>query len=139
MRAIIAYTTAAIAILACMQQQPSFAAESLKIEPSPGDISIKADKAEYKVDDPLTISVTTKKDCRLHILEVDPKGESKVAFPNKYVDDSMIKAGNTVQVPPEDAKWQLRLDVPGEEILIALCDDGGKLTSNAVLKVKVNE
>lgn len=82
-------------------------------------ITVKSDKASYRKGEKLKLFITPKEDCRLTLLNIDKAGKSCLLFPHPKLPDMVLKAGKKFSFPP---KGSLRLDEPGEESFIAMCN-----------------
>lgn len=86
------------------------------------EIALISDKSTYKKGELASFTVSAKQDCNLTLINVDSKGVGTVLLPNDFEKEHFLKAGTEIQVPGPDAKYQLRLDDPGKETVIAVCN-----------------
>lgn len=86
------------------------------------DLTLIADKTEYAVGDKPVFIVQSSADCNLTLINVDDKGVGTVLFPNKFQQDTFIKANQAFEFPAPDAPFQFRMKDPGVESVIALCN-----------------
>ncbi len=86
------------------------------------ELALWTDAISYKAGDLLTLYAAPSGDCHLTIVAVEAGGLATVLFPNDTATDNKIKAGNTLQLPPASAPFQLRLDKPGRHSLVAICN-----------------
>jgi hypothetical protein len=86
------------------------------------DVLISTDKPFYRPRDLLTAEVTVSRACHLTLISVDRDGRALVLFPNELEQDNLIPPGVTARIPGRDAGYQLRLDMAGEEELVAVCE-----------------
>ncbi|MGE0212607.1 MAG: DUF4384 domain-containing protein [Parvibaculaceae bacterium] len=92
-------------------------------------LTLVADKTEYAVNDKPVFIVQSDTDCSLTLINVDAKGTGTVLFPNKFQQDSFIKAKQAFEFPAPDAPFQFRMQDPGLETVIALCNPKSKTRS----------
>jgi hypothetical protein len=90
------------------------------------DLTLIADRSDYKVNDKPVFTVTSKTDCNLTLIDVDASNEGVVILPNKFQQDNFLPAGKTLKFPAGDAKFDYRLADPGTETVIAVCNAQGK-------------
>ncbi|MEC9368485.1 MAG: DUF4384 domain-containing protein [Pseudomonadota bacterium] len=91
------------------------------------DLALLSDKSVYDVGELLQLSITSKENCNLTLINVDGKGVGTVIFPNKFQQDNLIAAGKEVKLPGAKAPFQLRLKDKGKETVIAVCNADSKL------------
>ena len=73
---------------------------------------------EYQIGEMVTFFISVEEDCFLTLLDINPGGEITVLFPNKYQKNNFVRAGKTIQIPPKDKKFDLKVNPPhGEERL----------------------
>ena len=65
----------------------------------PFALEIAADRPLYGIADPVTLMVRTERDCHLTLLNTGPTGAARLLFPNRYQQQTLIRAGQTVVVP----------------------------------------
>ena len=89
-----------------------------------GDIhlSLFATKTTYHQNELPVFIVQSDHDCHLTLVDVDDKGTGTVLFPNKFENDTLIKANQAFEYPRPDAPFQFRLKDIGTETVIALCN-----------------
>jgi hypothetical protein len=91
----------------------------------PFDLQIAADKPLYRTADPVTLMVKTGADCHLTLLNTGPGGESRLLFPNRYQQQTLIRAGQTVVVPGiGDGVSIVPIGPAGVESVVAVCRMG---------------
>lgn len=93
------------------------------------ELMLQTDKDAYARGDPLTLRVRSRSDCQLTLVSIDARGRGTVLFPNDFEPAYRLVAGEEVKVPRTDAGYLLRLNEPGRERVVALCN---KATSGAV-------
>ena len=99
-----------------------------------GDKLIAADRPSFKRGETIKLTITPPKDCRLTLINVDKAGQSCLLFPHPKLPDEPLKAGQSITFPPKGA---LRLDEPGEETFVAMCNATDAARNAAVRDVKV--
>ena len=91
----------------------------------PFALEIAADRPVYRVTDPVTLMVRTGEDCHLTLLNTGPGGASRLLFPNRYQQQSLIRAGQTVVVPGIGAGVSIvPIGPAGVEHVTAVCRTG---------------
>ena len=91
----------------------------------PFDLQIAADRPLYRAADPVTLMVKTGADCHLSLLNTGPGGESRLLFPNRYQQQTLIRAGQTVVVPGIGAGVSIvPIGPAGVESVVAVCRMG---------------
>jgi len=89
-------------------------------------LTLIADKTDYNVNDKPVFIVQSDADCSLTLINVDGKGTGTVLFPNKFQQDSFIKAKQAFEFPAPNSPFQFRMQDPGTETVIALCNPKAK-------------
>jgi hypothetical protein len=75
----------------------------------------------YNIGDKIEFAFTSDRDCYLTLLNFTPSGRIYVLFPNKWVEDNFVKAGETVFVPAQGQKFSMKLGGPaGTDIVKAI-------------------
>jgi mono/diheme cytochrome c family protein len=92
-------------------------------------LELFADKSHYAVGDKPVFTVTSSKDCHLTLVNVDPKGDAVVIFPNKFQQDNAIKANTSFSFPNSGSNFDFKLSNHGTESVIAICDESGTALS----------
>jgi hypothetical protein len=90
------------------------------------EVAITADKPDgsYKIGDKIKLSVTSSKDAYLTLLDFTPSGQIVVLFPNAWVADNSVKAGEKITVPVDDTQYSLRAGGPvGVDVIKAIVTD----------------
>ena len=91
----------------------------------PFGLQVAADRPLYRVTDPVTLMVRSAVDCHLTLLNTGPGGASRLLFPNRYQQQTLIRAGQTVVVPGVGAGVSIRPIGPaGVENVLAVCRTG---------------
>jgi hypothetical protein len=85
-------------------------------------LALWTDALAYRIGDLLTVRARPSADCNLTIVAVEADGVATVLFPNDAVVDNRVTAGTVVQVPPAGAPFQLRLDKPGRQGIVGICN-----------------
>ena len=92
---------------------------------APFGLELAADRPVYRVTDPVTLMVKAEADCHLSLLNTGPGGASRLLFPNRYQQQTLIRAGQTVVVPGIGAAVSIvPLGPAGVEHVTALCRSG---------------
>ena len=88
-------------------------------------LEVAADKAFYRAAEPVTLLVKAGADCHLTLLNTGPGGASRLLFPNRYQQQTLIRAGQTVVVPGiGDRVSIVPLGPAGVEHVTAVCRTG---------------
>ena len=77
---------------------------------------------DYASGDLLSVHARSSADCYLTVIAVDADGVATVLFPNDTAPDNRVTAGTRVTVPAADAPFQIRLDKPGRQTLVGICN-----------------
>jgi mono/diheme cytochrome c family protein len=93
--------------------------ESLKL-------ALWTDALAYTTGDLLTVHARPSRDCNLTVIAVEADGLATVLFPNDTTTENRVTAGTLVQIPPDGAPFQLRLDKPGRHGVVAICNATAK-------------
>ncbi len=88
-------------------------------------LDLQADKADYALGDKPVFTVRSNKDCHLTLINVDPRGEAVVIFPNRFQQDNAIKADTAFNFPNADSAFDFKFTSKGTETVIAICDEAG--------------
>jgi len=89
---------------------------------------------EYQIGEMITFFINVEEDCFLTLLDINPGGEITVLFPNTYQKNNFVRAGKTIQIPPKDKKFDLKVNPPhGEERLKAVATLGRDFPVNLSL------
>ena len=75
----------------------------------------------YDIGDRVEFSFTSDRDCYMTLLNFTPSGGIYVLFPNKWVTDNFVKAGERVLVPASGQKFSMKLGGPaGTDVVKAI-------------------
>jgi hypothetical protein len=85
-----------------------------------------SDKSSYKYGEPIKLFIEPRQDCSLTLVNISPKGEMCILFPNTALDNSPIKAGQQFVYPP---RGQMVGEIIGTETFQAFCN-----TSDAAVR-----
>jgi len=99
------------------------------IDPGP-ILTLFSDKASYRKGDSIQLTVRTTVNCHLTIVSIDTRGRGTVLFPSDFETDGRLSAGQSVKLPGADALYGFRLNHPGRETIVAICNELGPLTDN---------
>jgi hypothetical protein len=86
------------------------------------DLALWTNAFEYKTGELLTVYARPSGDCHLTVIAVEADGLATVLFPNDAIVDNRLSAQTLVQIPPDGAPFQLRLDKPGRHGVVAICN-----------------
>ncbi len=90
---------------------------------------ITAERTSFKRGESIQLAITPSEDCRLTLLNVDKAGKSCLLLPHPKLPDTVLKAGQRTVFPPKGA---LRLEQPGEETFVAMCNASEAAKAQAV-------
>ena len=85
------------------------------------DLALTSDKSGYNVGDTVVVTVNSKKDCHLTLINVDSAGQGTIIFPNKFQQDNAIYAGTPITFGNSSA-FKFRLSDKGVETIVAECN-----------------
>ena len=98
----------------------------------PFALQVAADRPLYRSTEPVTLMVRAEADCHLTLLNTGSGGASRLLFPNRYQQQTLIRAGQTVVVPGLGAGVSIApLGPAGVEHVTAVCRVGEQLALGA--------
>lgn len=81
----------------------------------------------YEIGEKMVVSFEAGKDCYLTILDFTPGGSIYKLFPNKWVSDNFVRAGQKIVIPAEGQKFSLKVGGPaGTDVLKAIATNQPK-------------
>ena len=90
--------------------------EEMALEGDPFGLRLWSDRSEkgdvYDIGDKMTIMFKAEKDCYLTILDFAPSGSVYKLFPNKWMADGFVKAGQEIAIPAKGQKFSLKVGGP---------------------------
>jgi len=89
-----------------------------------------------KLGEDLSFRVTSDKDGKLWIVQVDPRDELTLLFPNERMRDNTISAYKSVVIPPKEADWRIEAGEPAGKSVIAFVVTTGDIDIRDVLSEK---
>ena len=93
----------------------------------PFGLRLASDKPQYRLTEPVTLMIAADRTCHLTLINTGPSGMARQIFPNRYQQNTLIQAGQTVVVPGMSAGVTLRPMGPmGMENVTAVCSEGGR-------------
>ena len=98
---------------------PNVVAEKLRI-------ALWTDAPAYRTGDLLTVRARPNGDCNLTLIAVESDGLATVLYPNDTSVDNRVGKGMMVLLPPPSAPFQIRLDKPGRQSVVAICNATAK-------------
>ncbi|HWV43262.1 DUF4384 domain-containing protein [Pseudorhodoplanes sp.] len=87
------------------------------------DFALTSDKDVYKLGETPIFTVVSSRDCFLTLTNIDEKDTLTVLLPNKFQQDTRIKAGVPVSFPGAKAPFIYKLGDKGKETVMAVCSD----------------
>ncbi len=99
----------------------------------PFGLRLESDRQRYRLTEPVTLMVAADRTCHLTLINTGPSGFSRQIFPNRYQQNTLIQAGQTVVVPGMSAGVTLRPMGPmGMEHVTAICSEGARPPASIV-------
>lgn len=84
-------------------------------------VKVWTDKTKYKAGDKLSIHFEASEDCYLTLIDINPRGEATVIFPNDFNKSNRIEAGRVYTIPNDDMGFDFITEPPyGVDILKAI-------------------
>lgn len=84
-------------------------------------VELWTDKDEYRCGDTLRFSVRANRDCYLTLIDINPRGEAIVIYPNAYERTGRIPGGTTTTIPTENMGFDFIVEPPtGAEVVRAI-------------------
>jgi hypothetical protein len=86
-------------------------------------VALKSDKEDgvYDIRDKITLTFKAEKDSYLTILDFTSSGQILVLFPNRWVENNHVGAGQEVKIPAEGQKFSMRMGGPvGVDVVKAI-------------------
>lgn len=99
--------------------------EEMASEGEPFGLKLWSGRSEacdvYDIGDKMTVFFKAEKDCYLTILDFTPSGSIYKLFPNKWMTDGFVKAGQEIAVPAVGQKFSLKVGGPaGTDVIKAI-------------------
>lgn len=90
-------------------------------------------KEKIKVGDQMSFSVTSDKDGKLWVIQVDPDDKVTTLLPNSVEKGNDIKAKHPFRFPPAGANWSVQASKPaGKSIIAFIVTTGGSGLADAI-------
>lgn len=112
---------------AAVPPRPANEIDYRPIDSGPG-LVLYSDKARYRKGDLLNIVVRVGADCHLTVVSIDQRGRGTVIFPSDFESNTLLTAGQELRLPGPGAPYSFRLNEPGRETIVALCNEAGSAT-----------
>ena len=97
-------------------------------------LRLASDKPQYRLTEPVTLLVESDRNCHLTLINTGPTGLSRQVFPNRYQQNTLIQAGQTLVVPGLGAGATLRPIGPaGIENVTAICHEGDRAPAGRMI------
>ncbi|MFV0296968.1 MAG: DUF4384 domain-containing protein [Hyphomicrobiaceae bacterium] len=96
----------------------------------PQSLVLYSDKARYKTGDKLQLVVKALADCHLTVISIDREGLATVIYPSDFETGTLVTAGSEIHLPAANAPYSFRLNKPGREHVVALCNEATANTDN---------
>ena len=85
------------------------------------ELAVELNKPAFVKDEQLVVTVQPAKDCFLRLYLINADIKTQQIFPNDFQKDNLIKAGQKVRVPSEQAGFQFTMEGPwGNETIVAV-------------------
>lgn len=78
----------------------------------PGSITLSTNQSEFNIDDQLVISFTVDKPMFVRLVTVNSEGKVANLFPNPFQPDNYVQPGRQYQIPPQNARFTLKIRGP---------------------------
>jgi hypothetical protein len=89
-------------------------------------LTVRSDRPAYRVGEAVRLSVSTTRDCRLTLISVGASGNAVQLFPNTAQRDNLVRARETLMVPPPQSQLEIMARAPaGVEGIMAVCREAG--------------
>ncbi len=86
------------------------------------ELKIRPEQMIYRIGDRVRLFASAARDCHLTLLDVGTSGVVRILFPNRFQQDNMIRAGQTVMIPGDLATVDYKAEGPsGVEAVIGVC------------------
>ncbi len=90
--------------------------------PSPSGLTVRAwldgGKESYRIGETVTVFVRPNRDAYITLLDVGTSGKVHIIFPNRYQRNNFVPAHAVLRVPPEGARFRIRVGGPvGRELI----------------------
>jgi hypothetical protein len=83
---------------------------------------VRTDRPAYRIGEAVRLSVSTTRDCRLTLVSVGASGNAVQLFPNTAQRDNLVRAGETLMVPPPQSQLEIMARAPaGVEGIMGVC------------------
>ncbi|MEO1282879.1 MAG: DUF4384 domain-containing protein, partial [Pseudomonadota bacterium] len=112
-------TTASSNLGSVLAQTPGDAGTSSDLLPEGLTLHVRGSR--HQTGDELVLDVTTTRDCRLTLVNIEPNGRATVLFPNQFAKDNKLKSDQPLTVPDPNGPFLLSLDDIGRETFVAIC------------------
>ncbi len=102
------------------------AKNTLRADPAkrlePFNLHLRTERLVYPLGSKVKVIVSAERDCYLTLLDAGTSGRVVVLFPNRYQQNTLIRAGETLTIPGHTALVDYQLSgSPGVETLIGIC------------------
>ena len=85
-------------------------------------IHIATDKPVYRIGEPVQVAVRSDKTCHLTLVNFLSSGQTRVLFPNRYQQNNLLQAGQTLVLPGQASGLAIQVSGPaGPENVVAVC------------------
>lgn len=103
----------------------------------PFGFGLSSDKLVYSLGEPMVISASTEKDCKLVVYNIGTSGAVTQLFPNKANPDALLKAGKPMAISGGEVTFA-SIGPAGAETILALCSPTAVPTKSAEAEL-INE
>jgi hypothetical protein len=84
-------------------------------------IELETDKSVYREGELMKIRLSADRDCHIRLYYLSADHVVRQIFPNQFQTTGLVKKGETVSIPAQQAAFELRMSPPfGNEILMAV-------------------
>ena len=110
-----------------------------QVNAAPFQLHLRTEKSVYKIGEKVRVMATPEKDCHLTLIDVGTSGNVMVLFPNRYQQDNLVRAAQTVVIPSDTAAVDYKLGGPtGVEAVIGICRTDNGPVYNGVYDFQQN-
>ncbi len=88
----------------------------------PLSFSVTTNKQQYRVGNLLSLAASSNQTCYLLLYDVDPQGKAARFFPNSFIGEPRLFAGEQRRIPGDDVEYDLPMEGPaGSGYIHAVC------------------
>jgi hypothetical protein len=92
--------------------EPATTSQAPAADPNKLQVKVWADKASYRIGEPLQIRVRANRDAYVTLVDIGTSGQVTVLYPNRFHQNNFVRGGQDVLIPPADASFALAVQGP---------------------------